>query len=109
MCPAKQAFQAESKRNQYRFWSSASLVSVLLLVPAVVAIRLFTNYSLGREYWWIGPVIWMAIVWFVGYRALCFECPRCGKPFFRTKWSYSTWAKKCRHCGLPKWHEDSPG
>jgi hypothetical protein len=32
-----------------------------------------------------------------------FRCPRCGKRFFTTLWYRNPFARKCVHCGLPKY------
>lgn len=32
-----------------------------------------------------------------------FKCPRCGNPFFYTKYRRNGFAGKCLHCHLPKW------
>src|SRR5260221_5189707 len=37
--------------------------------------------------------------WLVGL----FCCPRCRKWFFATWWYRNPFARKCVHCGLPKW------
>jgi len=39
-------------------------------------------------------------------------CPRCGKPFHRVDWCFGRWinpiARRCVHCGLPKWVDSDP-
>jgi hypothetical protein len=50
----------------------------------------------------------VAIVWFVasiivGDRYQRWPCPRCGRPFGKTFWWHNPFARKCVHCGLPKW------
>lgn len=36
-----------------------------------------------------------------------FSCPRCHKWFFAT-WYRNPFARKCVHCGLPKWANSEP-
>jgi hypothetical protein len=45
---------------------------------------------------------WMAVFAWTSIRLQRFPCPRCGKPFFSTTFSYWPFAQECRHCGLPK-------
>jgi|SRR5256885_2721527 len=35
------------------------------------------------------------------------RCPRCSKPFFSSALVSNPLARRCLHCGLPKWAEDS--
>jgi Zn ribbon nucleic-acid-binding protein len=46
---------------------------------------------------------WMVVAYLAGHRAMAFPCPRCKQPFFRTWWYFNSFARKCVHCGLPKW------
>ena len=44
-------------------------------------------------------------------------CPRCGELFFRKfddrpwrgAWQHNPFARRCMHCGLPKWAAVDPG
>ena len=52
-------------------------------------------------------------IWLIGsaitiYRFSGFYCPRCDRPFFKTRWYHNSLARKCVHCGLPKWATKSP-
>jgi hypothetical protein len=58
------------------------------------------------------PMVLIALAWMLAWAvAICrfssFACPRCRKPFFG--WGLGerthTFARKCVHCGLPKWAE----
>jgi len=48
---------------------------------------------------------WVGLICFTGHRATSFPCPRCNKPFFRDILYHNSFAKKCVHCGFPKWGE----
>ena len=60
--------------------------------------------------------VWMIVVAVAGYQKSNFLCPRCGKPFFRTfddrpwraDWQRNPFARRCMHCGLPKWASRDP-
>lgn len=45
----------------------------------------------------------------VGVRLTLFRCPLCRRPFFCTWLSSNHFAKRCVHCGLPKWAEPESG
>jgi hypothetical protein len=34
-----------------------------------------------------------------------FPCPRCHRSFFYTWWFHNPFARRCVHCGLPKWSD----
>jgi hypothetical protein len=38
--------------------------------------------------------------WVAGFR-----CPRCGERFFQGHFHRNGFARRCLHCGLPKWEE----
>ena len=46
---------------------------------------------------------WMVAFAITGFRLSLFRCPRCGQSFFWGSWYTNTFARKCVHCGLPKW------
>jgi hypothetical protein len=54
---------------------------------------------------------WMIAFMAVGYFKTNFDCPRCGKTFFKKfddrpgqgDWWNKPWARHCLHCGLKKW------
>jgi hypothetical protein len=49
--------------------------------------------------------LWITASFITGFRAQRFRCPQCGKPFFVGRWAVNNWARRCVHCGLPKWSE----
>lgn len=56
----------------------------------------------------VAPVLMTA--WFLGavvtsFRVSGFHCPRCGRRFFEASWYYNSFARRCVHCGLPKWED----
>src|SRR5262245_16597600 len=46
---------------------------------------------------------WMLAFLIASLRVGLFPCPRCCKWFFATWWYRNPFARKCVHCGLPKW------
>jgi hypothetical protein len=78
------------------------------LVVALLGI-LLAKLSLGDFAFYILGPAWIIAFVVVALRLQFFKCPRCSKRFFCTLWFNNPFAKKCAHCGLPKWSEaDSP-
>ena len=66
--------------------------------------------------------LFLALVWIIafavtGYHKSNFACPRCNEMFFRTwddrpwpkTWQSNPFARRCRHCCLPKWSNKEDG
>ena len=87
------------------------LVGLLLgYVPGVLVVGVSLNKLVGSGI----PVFLVAVGWmfalaFAGIALKTFPCPRCGKHFFRSWRYHNTFARKCVHCGLPKWAEMEHG
>jgi len=55
----------------------------------------------------VAAVSWMVLFFIAGARYQTFRCPRCGEKFSATWWyQLSFLARKCVHCGLPKFSDD---
>lgn len=90
--------------NEYRKRRNIALFALFGYVPvvftvALVSIRLFSTLT---------PAFVLAFAWMVffavaGNVVIRFACPRCGKPFFTKWWYHNTFARRCVHCGLPKY------
>jgi hypothetical protein len=112
--------------RRYRRWSRAFWLVFVLYLPALG----FGGRALGWTHGDGGAIFFAASVWMlaflvIGYRKSNFQCPRCGELFFhrfdgrlwRRDWQHNPFARRCMHCGLPKWasanptvpHEPSPG
>ncbi len=53
----------------------------------------------------------LAPMWLIGFvvtafRCQLFRCPRCHRRFFMTWWYHNSFARRCIHCGLPKWADE---
>lgn len=53
-------------------------------------------------------VAWFLLLATAWLRLLLWRCPRCGRAFFFAKGYRNPFARRCMHCGLPKWRR-SPG
>jgi Zn ribbon nucleic-acid-binding protein len=72
------------------------LVSNVLGVSSTVPIFVFAG-------------LWMLLFAITGFRLSAWRCPRCGKWFAATWWyNKSLFARKCVHCGLPKFASGEP-
>ena len=100
----------EAQWNEYR---KRRLVFVLLAatyIPAQFVISLPLSRALGSDSVIpIVAVLWIAAFGVAGMRLSRWPCPRCGKPFHLTQRRYKSFARKCVHCGLPKWSTNPEG
>ncbi len=93
-----------SEWEEYRKRRNAFLLILLTYIPGVFVIGTPLARILGSE----APMYVIAILWMIafalaGWRLTYWKCPRCEKWFFATWWFCNQLARKCVHCGLPKW------
>jgi hypothetical protein len=51
----------------------------------------------------VGAGAWMVAAFWTALRIKLWRCPRCGNRFFMRRLVSDPFARKCLHCGLPKW------
>jgi hypothetical protein len=103
--PDYTAAWCDLKRRQLISWAM-----FLGYVPGVFAIVFGVELPLAAltgielDYFFY-PVAfsWMALAVIAGWRKATFRCPHCHRWFFATWWYQLPFARKCVHCGLPKW------
>jgi len=104
---------AELRRRRRRTFRVVASGAVIL-----VAVSLVTSYLSLNAAKMIGLVLlagWVAVLlrfFFVSSEYVYWSCPRCGKPYhYLVRW-YGRWnnpfARRCVHCGLPKWVDSDP-
>jgi len=104
---------AELRRRRRRTFRVVASGAVIL-----VAVSLVTTYLSLNAAKMIGLVLlagWVAVLlrfFFVSSEYVYWSCPRCGKPYhYLVRW-YGRWnnpfARRCVHCGLPKWVDSDP-
>jgi hypothetical protein len=71
----------------------------------VLSMRLFSTFTPA----FVVAIAWMIFSVITGNLALRFPCPRCGKWFFTKWWYYNGFARRCVHCGLPKYGDPLVG
>jgi predicted RNA-binding Zn-ribbon protein involved in translation (DUF1610 family) len=90
-----------------RWWIAVGILLTYLPVAGAGAILL--KKATGSE----TPGAVLAVSWMLAYlaavwRLSSFRCPSCGEQFhYRKRWfafgAYNPFARRCVHCGLPKW------
>jgi hypothetical protein len=81
-----------------------------LLLPLWVSGAIVLEFFAGREFPRTGLVTFVAVLlppmaclMFAYLRWIFWPCPSCGRPFFLTWLGNNCFARRCLHCGLPKW------
>jgi hypothetical protein len=84
-----------------RRWFFVAWLGGFVMVACLAA--LLNRLSLGNlAFWALGP-LWLIAFVTTALRLELFRCPRCHHRFFCARWYYNLLARRCVHCGLPKW------
>ena len=87
------------RKRRRLFW-----IVFLTYVPGASFIGILLEKTIGSEYpIYIVAILWMLAFAITGLRLTYWKCPRCNKHFFAKWWGVNQFARKCLHCGLPKW------
>src|SRR5947208_2186536 len=94
----------EDEWKEYRRRYRLFFTIFLSYVPGVAAIGILVTRWSGSEV----PIYFVAGAWMLAFavtsvRLSTFPCPRCGKWFFAAWYFHNPLARRCVHCGLPKW------
>src|SRR6476469_6301279 len=92
------------KRRNLAWFAFLGYVPVCFTV-AVLSMRLFATFTPA----FVVAIGWMVFFLVAGNVVLRFPCPRCGKPFFAKWWYHNSLARRCVHCGLPKYADPTRG
>ena len=106
--------------RRYRWWSRAFWLLFLAYLPAVALVDRLVRRSHGEAAnttTLVTALVWMIPFAVTGYRKGNFACPRCGEMFFRAwddrpwrkSWRSNPFARRCLHCGCPKWATTGDG
>jgi hypothetical protein len=86
--------------------------AVFVLVPLVST---FASHTAAKVVGLALFAAWVVVLFrffFVSGEYVYWSCPRCGKPFHYVARWYGRWnnpiARRCVHCGLPKWVDSDP-
>src|SRR3982074_3300647 len=92
--------------DEYRKRRNIALFALIAYVPVVCGLGLLSMHFLSTfTPAFVLAFAWMAFSVIAGNVALRFRCPRCGKWFFAKWWYHNTLARRCVHCGLPKYED----
>ena len=97
------AHWAQLRKRQRLCWV---LLAAFIPVSVVVGLPLSIIFASTKPLVVVAAA-WMLTLLIASNRVVSWPCPRCGKPFVSTRWSYNTFARKCRHCQLPKWSAEA--
>ena len=99
--------------SPWNSWRRAQLIGWVLwlgYIPGVLVLGRPLSRALGSEIAYLGVALaWMAVCLLFNFWTGSFRCPRCGNRFYRQWWYQGSYARKCTHCGLPKWAEVEHG
>lgn len=104
--------------RRYRRWSRAFWILFVLYLPGLAGAHraLGATGAANGATLFVVALAWMIAFAVVGYRKWNFRCPRCSELFFRSfddrlwrrVWRHNPLARRCMHCGLPKWAARDP-
>ena len=103
--------------RHYRLWSWAFWIVFVGYLPALAFVARVLGWAGEGNAIFLAAFVWMIGFALVGYQTGNFRCPRCGELFFRKfddrpwrgAWQHNPFARRCMHCGLPKWAAVDPG
>jgi hypothetical protein len=85
-----------------RRWANGALAGGF----AMLMIAFFFNTSILQAFTLAIGMILMPVFLINQFRVNYFRCPRCGRHFFIRFLINDIFARRCVHCGLPKWAKD---
>src|SRR3954464_9992604 len=89
----------EYRRRRNLAWLAFIGYAPVCFGLGMLSMRLFSTITPA----FVVAIAWMVFFVIAGNLALRFSCPRRGKPFSEKWWYYNTAARRCVHCGLPKY------
>lgn len=96
--------------REYKRIRNIFLLVFALSVPVcfsigALSVKLFHTFAPG----FAAAVVWMVFLAISGTRVNLWRCPNCGEWFSGTWWyNLGLLARRCVHCGLPKYAETPP-
>ena len=89
--------------RQRRLWFFAIFLGY---IPGVLALGFPLTWLFGSDIpFYIVGGAWMLAFVISSIYMSSFPCPSCHRAFFFTWWHHNPLARRCVHCGFPKWSE----
>ena len=98
MSESADPWQEYRKRRKLALFAFLGYMPVVFVI-ALVSIRLFHTTIPA----FVAALSWMVFYAVASMRCSSFRCPRCQKWFFAKWWYHNGFARRCVHCGLPKY------
>jgi hypothetical protein len=111
--PASPGTRHEYTKNWQRYRKLRNLFFAIWIgyIPAVGVFTMLVSKAFGTVTpGFVFAGMWMVMFAVTGVRLSTWKCPRCGKWFAATWWyNKGFFARKCVHCGLPKFADSDTG
>src|SRR5262249_44364051 len=91
----------EKRRRTRRLWLALVAWPIVSLALSGACLASFKTDGFP---WVVLPATILAAV--LSLHLVRWRCPRCGKPFYKTWYSYRPFANMCMHCGLLEYAAD---
>jgi hypothetical protein len=94
--------------EDYRARRAWFVLAFVLWIPlnVFIAFPLYRHFDSDVPIYLVAS-LGMGFFMIAGFRLNAFRCPRCRKPFFHTLLFSNGFARRCLHCGLPKWCDET--
>lgn len=92
----------EHRRRDRWFWAA-----FLGYLPGVPLLGTVISGLVGHGLYLPTAIAWMIAISIAGYRSGMLRCPRCGQRYYVRTFFHNGFARRCLHCGLPKWASGS--
>jgi len=98
--------------RRYRRWAWSFWIIFVTYLPGMALVnRAVGHMRESSAVIFFAAFTWMIAFAVIGYLKSNFSCPRCSELFFhefddrawRRVWRDNPFARRCPHCGLPKW------
>ncbi len=95
----------EFRKRRLIFWAIfLGYIPGVLIIWIAIGLPVSALTGIKPDYFFYPIALcWLFMFLIASLRVGLFRCPRCHKWFFATWWYHNPFARKCAHCGLPKW------
>jgi hypothetical protein len=92
--------------QRYKNLRNLAILAWVGFLPALHLAKIGARYFSMPALYFTVLIAWVVFLISTGAEVAYWPCPRCGKKF-SSKWGYTvgTFARRCVHCGLPKYSD----